>query len=132
MIDIEGRIANGLSGFFPLSQNPRDSKISDPWDVFSHFSMIARYGKRFEIDMILTPVTDVSEASQTAAEIRTMSFSNDPDDVARLAFEVVTALQDHGITPVIKYLPEHGKAQGRSSQSSSIRNREPSMNMLLG
>ncbi|MDR1333418.1 MAG: hypothetical protein LBJ69_03380 [Holosporales bacterium] len=110
-IDIEGRTVNRLSRFFPLYKNQRDFEFSDPKDVYAYFSMVARYAKTLGIDIILTPVTDVSEASNRAAEIGPRSFSNNPDIVSRLAFEAVTALQDNGITPVIKHLPGHGKAE---------------------
>jgi beta-glucosidase-like glycosyl hydrolase len=111
VIDIEGQIVNRLSRFFPLSKNQRDFEFSDSKDAYSYFAMIARYAKNLGVDVILTPVTDVSEASNSAAWIGQRSFSNDPDNVARLAFEAVTAIQDNGITPVIKHLPGHGKAK---------------------
>ncbi|MDR1233676.1 MAG: hypothetical protein LBJ92_00800 [Holosporales bacterium] len=120
MIDLEGRIANRLSRFFQISKNQRDFEFSKPEDVYSYFSSMARYVKNLGIDTILTPVTDVSEASNSAGEIGVRSFSNNPDKVAVLAFEVVAALQDNGITPVIKHLPGHGKAKLDSHEELPI------------
>ncbi|MDR3224072.1 MAG: hypothetical protein LBT03_00575 [Holosporales bacterium] len=129
-IDIEGKLINRLSDFFQIDKDQRDFEFADPKEVYEYYYKIARYVKSCGIDAVFAPVTDVSEASNSAACIGRRSFANDPVKVANLAYEVVKAYQDNGITPIIKHLPGHGKAEVDSHTSLPIVYEDPKDDIL--
>lgn len=76
-------------------------------------SQLGDYLSSFGIDMDYAPVADVWWNSENTVVAR-RSFGSDPELVAQMVEEEVAALQEKGVSAVLKHFPGHGGTTGDS------------------
>jgi len=74
-----------------------------------HATAIASMLRDAGLDVVCAPCLDLLRPETTAA-IGDRAFAVDPDLVGRLGRVYAEALLEHGVVPVIKHLPGHGRA----------------------
>ena len=128
-VDEEGGLvsriaANPDMGVEPVGSAFEIGKTGEPGQAYEMGKQLAQMVKELGFNMDFAPVADIwSNPSNTVIGKR--SFGQDPWQVSEMATQVMGALQEEKIVPVIKHFPGHGDTQedthvGRAFVNRSI------------
>ncbi len=108
-----GRVARlkKKHGFPPTVSQAWLGERNNPELTYSYAARTAATLAEVGINVNLAPVVDVNVNPDNPVIGRLeRSFSSDPEVVARLAAEVITAHRDHNILTALKHFPGHGSS----------------------
>jgi len=112
LIDQEGgRVARLKAPMFKTFPAPSTAKT--PQESYDHAALICQELQKLGITTNCAPLADLV-FKETHEVIGDRSYGSDPDHVAQLAKASIAAHIDHGITPIIKHIPGHGRATADS------------------
>jgi beta-N-acetylhexosaminidase len=103
MIDEEGGRVRRLPDASESMPDLRSFARGEPDGVAAAYAAVANRLVRLGIDTLLAPVVDLGGG--TSEWLCSRTFSDDPDDVARMACAVIPVVQRHGINACVKHFP---------------------------
>lgn len=100
---------------------PAAGTLNTKEQVYETYTRIAQDLKEVGITVNCAPLLDIHVPGADSI-MGDRTFSSDPHIVAELGAVVIQALQDGGITPIMKHIPGHGAATCDSHESLPIVN----------
>lgn len=110
LIDEEGGQVSRLKTLSASYATPLVSSLETVEAVKGHYETIGQWLFSLGITVNCAPVLDV-RAPETASFLVNRCLSDDPLQTASLGQVAIKAMQNQGITPVIKHMPGHGFAK---------------------
>jgi beta-N-acetylhexosaminidase len=109
MVDQEGgRVARLRAPDWP--ELPAAAALKSRQAAFDHGKMLAEMVREAGFNVIAAPVLDLAYPGASSV-IGDRALSDDPETVARLGGAIAEGILAEGVTPVMKHLPGHGRAQ---------------------
>jgi beta-N-acetylhexosaminidase len=109
MVDQEGgRVARLRAPHWP--ELPAAAKLQTKAAAFAHGKALAAMVRDAGFNVIAAPVLDVFYPGASTV-IGDRALSDDPETVALLGAAIAEGILAEGITPIMKHLPGHGRAQ---------------------
>ncbi len=108
MIDQEGgRVARLKSPLWP--ELPPAALLTTAQAAFAHGAALGAMVREAGFDVVTAPVLDLAYPGASSV-IGDRALSHDPEIVAQLGASLAEGILSHGIIPVMKHLPGHGRA----------------------
>ncbi len=109
MVDQEGgRVARLRAPNWP--ELPAAASLRSRQAAFAHGQALAAMVRESGFNLIAAPVLDLFHPGASSV-IGDRALSGDPETVARLGAAMAEGILAEGVTPVMKHLPGHGRAQ---------------------